>query len=215
MIIFPSPLEQDPNKLQSIITTLDPFCAGYHIDIMDGIFVKNKMGSIQLTNHIATMTHDKLWVHLMVKDPEPFIKELKIPEGSIISFHYEAVELEQAEAYAALIQKKNMIPSLAINPKTQIHGPLCLAHSIHHFLLMGVEPGASGQKFIPKTIEKLQELDIHRKAQGSDFSLAVDGGINKRIIEQLKPLDIDHIAITSALFDDADPIAKLKELQSI
>jgi ribulose-phosphate 3-epimerase len=213
MFIFPSPPQQTIQDLQPVFELFNGLCAGYHIDIMDGKFVPQSMGSIDLVNQLHEYTQNQLWVHLMVQDPIKYIEKLSIAPGSIITFHYEAVELEQAEELAQLIRDKNMRPSLAINPNTPLSGPLCLTYAFDHFLIMAVEPGSSGQPFIQKTVTRAQELDIYQKTHSSHISLAIDGGINSETIIPLKKLSIDHIAVTSGIFNKPDPVEAFKILQ--
>ena len=213
MFIFPSPTQQTIKELQPVFEIFNGLCAGYHIDIMDGKFVPQTMGSVSLVNQLHKYTDNQLWIHLMVQNPKNYIEKLSIAPGSIITFHYEAVELEQAEELAQLIREKNMRPSLAINPNTQLSGPLCLTHAFDHFLIMAVKPGKSGQPFIQKTITRLQELDVYQRTQNSHLSLAVDGGITTETIIPLQSLNIDHIGVTSGIFNTPDPVAAFHALQ--
>ncbi|MCF7899922.1 hypothetical protein K9K77_00240 [Candidatus Babeliales bacterium] len=213
MFIFPAPTQQTIKDLLPVFEMFNGLCIGYHIDIMDGLFVPSTQGSMELVNQFPQYTDNQLWIHLMVHNPQEYIEQLTIPEESIITFHYEAVELDEAEYCAQLIKQKNMRPSLAINPNTPLSGPLCLINEFDHFLIMAVQPGTSGQPFIQKTTTRLKELDIYRKTQNSHLSLAVDGGITQDIIPTLQSLHVDHASVTSGIFNTPNPAASFKLLQ--
>lgn len=213
MFIFPSPTGQTIQELEPVFRLFNGVAAGYHIDVMDGKFVPNKMGSLDVINQLHEYTDNQLWIHLMVQDPQEYIEHLSVAQDTIISFHYEAVELDQAEHIANIIRAQNMRPSLAINPQTPLSGPLCLAHAFDHFLVMGVEPGSSGQPFIQKTVERVRELALYQRNHSSHLSISLDGGINRDTIAPFKLMNVDHIAVTSGIFNAPDPLDAFHELQ--
>lgn len=213
MRIFLSPPLQDIQKLKELFSIFDPLCDGYHIDIMDGTFVPQTMGSIDLTNQIAQATKKPLWVHLMVSDPQTYFKKLTLSAGSIVSFHYEAVAHNQIEEYAEQLEHMNLVPSLAINPKTSAKKVAPLAHYFEHFLIMSVEPGQAGQTFLPKTYGKLKKLMVYKTVHELSLTLSVDGGITTNNISRLKRLGVAIIATTSAVFNQPEPLLALKKLQ--
>src|SRR5262245_58851595 len=88
--IFPSLLTADESKLDHYIKELEPFCPGFHIDIMDNKFVPNTGISIEKTNYIGKITYRQLWVHLMVEEPETYLNALQLPADTILTFHIES-----------------------------------------------------------------------------------------------------------------------------
>lgn len=212
MHIFPALLSQNISELQTQIKLLAAHCEGFHIDIMDGIFVKQKMGSIELTNQIAKTSGKQLWIHLMVQDPLEYIEQLKIHPGDIVTFHY--MPNTNQETIIEALERKNLRPSLGINPKTQISTVKNALYAFDHVTVMGVEPGKSGQKFIPSTLKKLELLNAFKDAHERDITIAVDGGVNAITIEKLAALEVTEVAVTTAIFAAENPLKALKELSN-
>ena len=213
MHIFPSLTSQNSDELKTHIRLLAPHCTGFHVDVMDGEFVKNKMGSVELTNEIARMTRKQLWIHLMVKDPLPVIEKLKLHRGDIVTFHFSA-HFDYQTIIEAL-ESKNLRPSMGLNPKTPISSLNNAIHSIDHVTIMSVEPGKSGQQFIPHTLTKLNKLNAFRAAHECVLTIAVDGGINTKNITKLDGLGVNQVAVTSGIFNSDNPVAALKDLTKI
>lgn len=210
MHIFPALLSQDINELQTQIKLLATHCEGFHIDIMDGIFVRQKMGSIELTNQIAKISGKQLWIHLMVQNPLEYIEKLKIHAGDVVTFHY--MENSNQELIIDALERKNLRPSLGINPKTQISTLKNALYAVDHVTVMSVEPGKAGQKFIPSTLKKLELLNAFKDTHERDLTIAVDGGVNAINITKLAALGVGQVAATTALFGTQDPVEALKEL---
>jgi len=215
MRIFPAPHTQNIQELTTLFKELDPFVPGYHIDIMDGEFVPATMGSIQLTNQLDTLTPRVLWVHLMVKNPLAYIKQLRLKSESIISFHYESIQPAEREEIIGLIEQNLWRASLAINPETPIGSVLQLTHGVSHLTLMAVHPGAAGQEFLPETWEKIEHLIAYRAAQEFSFEIAVDGGTTTDILSDLKEYGVNAVATHSALFKNDTPLLNLQKLSEL
>jgi ribulose-phosphate 3-epimerase len=213
MQIFPSLISQNLDELQSHIRLLGPHCAGFHVDIMDGMFVNQKMGSAQLTNQITRMTRKQLWIHIMAKDPLAIIKDLKPHKGDIVSFHATA-NYDYQEIIEEL-EKKNVLPSLALSPSTPITVLNNAIHAIDHVTIMSVEPGKAGQAFLPSTLNKLERINAFRAAHECRLTIAVDGGVNAKNISKIDNLGVNQIAVTSGIFNSDDPLESLKELTKI
>lgn len=213
MQIFPSLISQNKDELQSQIRLLGPHCAGFHIDIMDGIFVHQKMGSVDLTNEIGRMTQKQLWIHIMAKDPLSIIKNLKPRKGDIISFHLSAHYNYQD--IIEVIKKKNALPSLALNPTIPISLLNTSLHTLDHVTIMSVEPGKSGQSFIPKTLHKLERLNAFKAAHECTLTISVDGGVNKKNITRLAALGVNQVAVSSAILNADNPLKALQELSEM
>ncbi len=213
MQIFPSLTSQNQDELHDQIRLLGTSCAGFHVDIMDGQFVHQKMGSPQLANDIVRMTRKQLWFHIMAQDPLKIIKELKPHKGDIVSFHassnYDYHEIIEE------LEHKNVLPCIALNPSTPITVLNNAIHAIDHVTIMSVEPGKSGQKFLPGTLAKLQRLNAFRAANECKLTIAVDGGVNKKNIEKLIALGVNQVAISSGIFAQDDPLEALQELIKI
>lgn len=212
--LYPSLISADLLNLQRDISLLEPYCAGFHCDVMDFNFVPNLTLGPAVVNAIATATTKKIWVHLMIKDPDKMIERLMLPPESIVSFHIET-EINIPDTIKH-IQEKNWVPSLAINPKTPIaESYKFLEQRLPHILLMSVSPGFSGQKFIPETIAKINELVAYKNREKLEFNIGMDGGINASNIALLANHGVDDLAIASGIFGASDPVAQIQELNQL
>lgn len=199
--IYPSLLAADQQKIDHYIKELEPLCPGFHIDIMDNLFVPNSGISLEKTNHIAKITYRPLWVHLMVQDPESYLNQLQLPPDSILTFHIESQE--KIEKTIKRIVEKKWLPGIAIKPKTPVHEVFPFLESIHQVLIMSVEPGFSGQNFLEETMAKIDPLVGFRATSKSHFKIAMDGGIGIKNIKQIAQRGVDQIAVGSDLFEHA------------
>lgn len=213
MQIFPSLTSQNPEKLHEHIRLFSEHCAGFHIDIMDGQFVHQKMGSAELTNQIAKMTRKKIWVHIMAQDPLEIIKNLNLHTSGIVSFHVQSNY--DYQDIIEEIQSKTLVPSIALNPKTPVTILNNAIHAIDHVTIMSVEPGKSGQTFLPATLKKLELLNAFKAAHEKSFTIALDGGVNKTNIEKVASLGVTQVAVSSGILNTPDPLEALKELNKI
>lgn len=208
--IYPSLLAANILNLQHDIERLDPYCAGYQLDIMDGQFVPIMSCGPAYINAVAGATYKKIWVHLMVNDPMSWLGAMFLPAGSIVSFHFES-KSDIAETIKA-IQEKNWMPSLAINPKTPVEKTFPFLATLYQVLVLSVQPGYAGQEFIAETWDKLRPLVGYRETSKLSFRIGVDGGIKAHNIVELVRMGIDDCVVASAIFDDDDPAEALKEL---
>lgn len=211
MNIYPSLMVVPEQDLKKEIQLLAPHCAGFHIDIMDGIFVPNNMWyNPEQVNEIVRLAQ-KVWIHLMVQKPEPFYSQLELPHGSLVSFHIESdIDIF---IFAKIIKEKKQRASMAISPKTAIKEIIPFLNVVDHVLIMSVEPGFSGQPFLEKTYEKIDELVAYRKKYKVNFDIGVDGGINKNNINSLVLQGIDDVAVGGGIFQHKDPIEALQDLR--
>ena len=146
----------------------------------------------------------------MIEHPEAFIKKLKLTPKSTISFHIESTKSPQM--VISEIKRAGYEPSIALKPGT----PLAalnpwLQDGIEHVLLMSVEPGFSGQTFIPHAKERLKEL-VAKQPHASELVICMDGGINRENMHELFELGAQQFAVSSALLGATDPVKALKEL---
>jgi len=213
MKIYPSLMVVNPENLHQEIALLQPVCAGFHIDIMDTIFVPHEMwNNPQEVNNIVNLIAHP-WIHLMVEKPDLFYENLSLPTDSLVSFHIESdVDVFR---FAKTIKEKKHHVSIAIRPKTPVSEIIPFAHVADQILLMSVEPGASGQQFLVNTYERLAELVEYKKHHNAHFKIGVDGGINQKNIQKLAQNGVDDCAIATAIFQSSDHIAALEELQKL
>jgi len=214
-LIFPSLISSDLLNLERTIKTLDPYCAGYHIDIMDNHFVPNLTWGAQFANAIAHSTNKKIWVHLMVENPVSIIDRLQLRTGDIVSIHIETKK--EIDRSIKKIREKKLIASVAVSPKTDVSECFEFASRQHveHFLIMSVEPGFSGQQFLASAIDKIKTLAEYRAKNNLNFTIGIDGGITSDTIVLLAQLGIDQFAIASGIFASPEPVEQLKKLNQL
>jgi ribulose-phosphate 3-epimerase len=212
-LIFPSLLAADQRTIAHTMRTLAPHCAGFHIDVMDGIFVPHKTGEITTINHLSTITPTISWVHLMVQNPNEWIEKLELPKHSIVSFHIES--LGNKIKVIKSIKEKNWHASIAINPKTDLEKMLPLLSTADHVLIMSVEPGRTGQPFLPFVEKKIDALTEYIHTNNLHCTVAIDGGVNATNIAHLAHKGVEHFVVGAALFTAPDPVTALCELQQL
>ena len=154
-----------------------------HIDIMDGVFVPNISFGFPVLKYVKERCKKPLDVHLMIVEPQKFVNEVRETGAEVMTVHYEAcVHLNRV---VQQIHNAGMKAGVSINPST----PVCLLKDIlaevDLVLLMSVNPGFGGQKFIPGTIQKVKELRELIAATGSNALIEVDGGVNDQTGAQL------------------------------
>lgn len=181
-------------KKENVIKTIyDLEVAGtnyFHIDVMDGKFVKNNTTDImrEYTEYIKQVSNTPIDVHLMVEDVEAYAKAYIDMGVNSITFHIEALKNEtEVLKIISYIKQNNVKVGLTLKPKTEIEEIYPYLPYIHSVLVMSVEPGEGGQEFIEDTVEKIQKLNKFAYENGYDIDIEVDGGINnktsKKVIE--------------------------------
>lgn len=181
----------DIEKEKIIKTIYDLEVAGtnyFHIDVMDGKFVENntieKMR--EYTEYIKQVSNTPIDVHLMVEDIEPYLKAYIDMGVQSIIFHIESCKNEEeALKWISYLKDNNIKAGITLKPKTNIEDIYKYIPYIHKVLVMSVEPGKGGQKFLPETIEKIQELNKFIYENGFEVDIEVDGGINNETAKQV------------------------------
>lgn len=196
-------------ELGTTIKQLEPYAAGFHLDIMDFQFVPNITFGPDFVNEIRRQTDSHLWLHLMAKKPLDILKRLHLNKSDTITVHIEALSTPSA---LSDIQELFHKTGLAINPDTPFGEILPYLGKVHHVLVMSVQPGFAGQPFISSTLEKFKQLSQLRKRHSHSFELYGDGGINKENLPLLFQNEVNAVAIASGLYDSQDPVKELKEL---
>lgn len=174
IIISPSILSADFANLERDIKLVEEAGADWiHVDVMDGHFVPNITMGAPVVKAIRKITSLPLDVHLMIENPERFIKAFKDAGADIITFHYEAVE--DVLAVISLIKSFKIKAGLSIKPKTKAEDIFEFLPYLDLVLVMTVEPGFGGQSFMHDCAQKITEI---RQQAGDDLIIQVDGGIN-------------------------------------
>ena len=197
--VAPSILSADFSKLGADVQEICEFGADYiHVDVMDGAFVPNisfGAGVMKSLNNVATIPYD---VHLMIEDPDRYIEDFVTPNTEFITVHQEACR--HLDRTIQHIHSTGVKAGVALNPATPIVMVEDVLDKVDMILIMSVNPGFGGQKFIPRALDKIRRLDEIRKATGYDFVIEVDGGVNLQNCEELKSVGTDILVAGSAVF---------------
>ncbi len=201
--VAPSILSADFSKLGADVQEICEFGADYiHVDVMDGAFVPNisfGAGVMKSLNNVATIPYD---VHLMIEDPDRYIEDFVTPNTEFITVHQEACR--HLDRTIQHIHSTGVKAGVALNPATPIVMVEDVLDKVDMILIMSVNPGFGGQKFIPRALDKIRRLDEIRKANGYDFVIEVDGGVNLQNCDELKSVGTDILVAGSAVFKAED-----------
>ncbi len=213
--LYPSLISGDLLNLEQQINLLEPHCAGFHLDVMDFHFVPNLTWGPAFINAIRAHTHKRLWVHLMVDNPFPYLERFMLKPHDTISIHYESLSLMDLQNCLELIRFNKLTPSLALSPTTPINVVLSLVDLIDQVLLMSVQPGFSGQALLPVSYERLKALADLRSNKNFSYTIGIDGGVTRENLSRTITYGADDIALASAIFNGLDPLKNLLEFQSL
>lgn len=176
IIVSPSILSADFANLERDIKLVERNGADWiHVDVMDGHFVPNITIGIPVVKSIKKVTTLPLDVHLMIENPEKYIEDFANAGADILTFHYEAVKKENIKNLISEIKELGVKAGLSIKPKTQPEEILEFLQDLNLVLVMTVEPGFGGQKFMEDCAEKIKLIKQHAP---ENLYIQVDGGIN-------------------------------------
>ena len=211
--IAPSILSADFSKLGEEIINLHNAGADFiHIDVMDGEFVPNITFGMPVIKAIRNKTDKVFDVHLMINNPQRYIDEFILAGADIITLHYEAEKhLDRAIQY---IKSKGVKAAIALNPATPTMVLKDIIANLDMVLIMSVNPGFGGQKFIPYSLNKIREVkEMALKANNPNILIQVDGGIDKNIVKDVIEAGANVIVAGSADFGDGNLEENIKALR--
>lgn len=206
-----SVLGADIGNLEREILSVDPFVDEYHVDVMDGYFVPNIVGSPDLVKFLKGVSEKPVDVHLMVSKPEKFVDIFVDAGADMITFHFEAGSSNYVYNLALEICKAGPRIGLAYNPGTAVFP----SFPVDRILIMSVHPGFSGQKFIYDTVDKVRCLRSLIGEYSSGYELAVDGGINSNTFFYPVIAGADVLVSGSCIFDSDSRKEFLKGLEIV
>ena len=184
-----------------------------HIDVMDGVFVPNISFGFPVLKHVARICKKPLDVHLMIVQPEKFVNEVKALGAYMMNVHYEACTHLHRVVWQ--IHEAGMKAGVTLNPATPVSVLEDIAADVDLVLLMSVNPGFGGQKFIPRTLDKVRELRELLDRTGSKALIEVDGGINLETGRQAKAAGVDVLVAGSYVFSAPNPAKACEELSAL
>lgn len=213
-LISPSLLSADFAHLAEDIDMLNHSeCDWLHIDIMDGVFVPNISFGFPVLKYVAELTEKPLDVHLMIVDPGKFIREVKDLGTLIMNVHYEACT--HLHRTIQQIKEAGMKAGVTLNPATPVSLLADIITDVDMVLLMSVNPGFGGQKFIRHTTTKVAELSELIAKTGSKALIEVDGGVNLSTGKELVEAGANVLVAGNSVFSAPDPAEIIHQLKSL
>lgn len=214
MKVSPSLLAADFGNLQRDIEMVNRSEADMlHLDIMDGVFVPNISFGFPVLKAVGELSTKPLDVHLMIVNPSKFVHQVRDIGATVMNVHQEAcVHLDRT---VHEIKEAGMKAAVTLNPATPVSTLVDIIDQLDMVLLMSVNPGFGGQKFITNTLKKVVRLRELIAGSGSKALIEIDGGVNAGTAPLLAKAGADILVAGSYIFNAADPIANIKSLKQL
>lgn len=202
-ILAPSILSADFSKLGEQVQLISDAGAGLvHIDVMDGHFVPNISFGAPVMKSLNSWNTSPYDVHLMIENPDQYIADFVTEKTEYIVVHQEACR--HLHRTVQNIKSHGVKAGVSLNPATPVSTLECILEELDLVLVMSVNPGFGGQKFIPQTLEKIKDLDRIRKEKGYTYKIEIDGGVSLNNVEMIRDAGCDIFVAGSAVFGAED-----------
>ena len=183
----------------------------FHMDVMDGMFVPNISFGPMIIKQMASKATKVIDTHLMIEQPDRYISDFKDAGTDYLTVHYEACTHLHRTVQA--IKNEGLRAGVSLNPHTPVHLLKDIIQELDLVLIMSVNPGFGGQKFIENALEKIKELKNLIQIKGSNALIEVDGGVNVNNAKALVDAGADVLVAGSAVFKATDPAAAISKLK--
>lgn len=207
--LAPSILSADFGHLAEDVKKIEEGGADYiHVDVMDGHFVPNISFGASVMKCLNDKTKLPYDIHLMIENPDMYIDDFVTPKTEYITVHQEAcIHLNRT---VQNIKSKGVKAGVSINPATPVSTLECILPDVDLVLIMSVNPGFGGQKFIPGSLEKVRELAEIKKQKNLDFAIEIDGGITLENIKEVVEGGVEIAVAGSAVFKAEDVVERVR-----
>lgn len=213
-LISPSMLSADFCHLAKDIQMVNESDADwFHLDIMDGVFVPNISYGMPLVKAIRSMAEKPLDVHLMIVQPERYVERFKEMGADILTVHWEACTHLHRTIYQ--IKNADMLAGVALNPHTPVAGLEDVINDVDMVLIMSVNPGFGGQRFIERSLHRIAELKAMIKRNKSECLIEVDGGVDLSNAQALVDAGADVLVAGNAIFSKENPTEIISRLKNV
>jgi ribulose-phosphate 3-epimerase len=210
-IVAPSLLSCDFSRIKEESERLNQSAAQwFHLDVMDGVFVPNISFGLPIIEAFRRHTTKVLDVHAMIANPDPYINDFKSAGADILTVHYEACPHLHRTVDA--IKKAGMKAGVALNPHTPVSLLEDIIKDVDMILIMSVNPGFGGQKFIEHTYQKVSTLRALIKAYSSEAIIEVDGGVNLENAPKLVASGVNALVAGSTVYKSENPLKTIEAL---
>ena len=212
--LAPSILSADFSRLGEHVSLIEKGGADLiHVDVMDGHFVPNISFGAAVMKSLNGKTKMNYDVHLMIENPDKYLEDFVTDQTEYITVHQEAcVHLHRTIQH---IKSLGIKAGVSINPATPIGVLEDILEELDMVLVMSVNPGFGGQKFIPRALDKIKGLDEIRKERGLDFLIEVDGGVTLDNAVEIAEAGADILVAGSAVFGAADVVKRTEEFKAL
>lgn len=214
MKISPSILAADFGNLACDIEMLNRSEADMiHVDVMDGVFVPNISLGFPVIKAVEKVAEKPLDVHLMIVEPQNYVSRVRDCGATIMNVHQEACT--HLHRTVQSIKDAGMLAAVTLNPATPVEMLRDIIGELHMVLLMSVNPGFGGQKFIVQTLDRVRRLKKLINDAGSETLIEIDGGVNLDTGRQLADAGADVLVAGSAVFKSDNPLEYIKQLKRL
>ena len=185
----------------------------FHLDVMDGRFVPNISFGIPIIEHVRKIATKTCDVHLMIEEPGNLVPAFKKAGADQVTVHIEACP--SLHRNIQQIKELGMLPGVAINPHTPVSFLSDILADLHQVIIMSVNPGFGGQKFIPYTLEKIRQLRKMIDEKKLNVLIEIDGGVTVENAAGIMSAGADVLVAGNTVFSAADPLQTIKQLKEI